>query len=108
MFSDYTAQNQYWNPYDSTGHVVKVLETLKSPISPLATTSFYNPLYNAELNVVNKMKYTNVINATNIEWRAVATGLRLSGRMQITKQHDETDRFLPRQTYQIRKRNRYH
>ncbi|HEY8894730.1 MAG TPA: SusC/RagA family TonB-linked outer membrane protein [Niastella sp.] len=93
-FSDYAAQNQYWDPYDSTGHIVKVLETIKSPITPGSTTSFYNPLYNAGLNVVNKMAYNNIINATNIEWLP-AKGLRLSGRLQITKQHDETDRFLP-------------
>lgn len=94
VFSDYTSQNQYWDPYDSSGHVVKVLETVKSPATPGAATSFYNPLYNAGLNAVNKMTYTNVINATNIEW-LLAKGLRLSGRMQITRQHDETDKFLP-------------
>jgi TonB-linked SusC/RagA family outer membrane protein len=94
VFSDYTSQNQYWHPYDSTGHVVKTLETVKSPITPGGITSFYSPLYNAGLNVVDKMSYTNVINVTNIEW-LIAKGLRLSGRIQITRQNDKTDKFLP-------------
>jgi TonB-linked SusC/RagA family outer membrane protein len=94
VFSNYTIQNPYWNPYDSNGNVVKVLETVKNPITPGATTSFYNPLYNAGLNVADKAAYTNIINQSNIEW-LIAKGLRLSGRMQITKQHDENDKFLP-------------
>lgn len=95
-FSDYTKQNPYWNPYDSNGNVVRILEVVKNPTTPLVTTSYLNPLYNASLNTVDRSAYSNVINQTNIEW-LVGKGLRLTGRLQINKQHDESDNFLPAQ-----------
>jgi len=93
-FSDYAKQNQYWNPYDSNGNIVRVLEVIKDPVNSIATTSYLNPLYNASLNTVDKAEYSNVINQTNIEM-LLGKGFRLTGRLQITKQHDESDVFLP-------------
>lgn len=95
-FSDYLRQNPYWNPYDSNGNYVKVLETVVTPTSPTQRTNFYNPLFNTTLNTVNRTGYSNVINQTSIDW-TIGNGFRLSGRVGITKQSDESDIFLPSQ-----------
>ncbi|HEX2629704.1 MAG TPA: SusC/RagA family TonB-linked outer membrane protein, partial [Chitinophagaceae bacterium] len=95
-FSDYVRQNPYWNPYDSNGNYVKVLESVKNPLNPTGVTNYYNPLYNTDLNVVSKSGYTTIINQTNIDWN-IGKGLRVVGRIGITKQTDESDVFLPAQ-----------
>ncbi|AEV98596.1 SusC/RagA family TonB-linked outer membrane protein [Niastella koreensis] len=92
-FTDYTKQNQYWNPYDSTGHLARILEAVKDPLNG-GSANYFNPLYNASLNTIDQAQYSNVINQTNIEW-LLGKGLRLTGRLQLTKQHDESDYFLP-------------
>ncbi|MBO9201597.1 MULTISPECIES: SusC/RagA family TonB-linked outer membrane protein [Niastella] len=96
-FSDYIKQNQYWNPYDSNGNVVRVLETVLDPINAATVSkSYLNPLYNASLNTVDRSDYSNVINQTNIEW-LLGRGVRLTGKLQLTKQQDGSDYFLPAQ-----------
>jgi TonB-linked SusC/RagA family outer membrane protein len=95
-FSDYTRMNPYWQPYDSNGNIVKVLEVVKTPTTPSQTTSYYNPLFNTTINTVNESRYTNIINQTHLDW-LIGNGFRLTGRLQINKQHDESDYFLPAQ-----------
>jgi TonB-linked SusC/RagA family outer membrane protein len=95
-FTDYAKQNQYWNPYDSNGNIVRVLEVVKDPTNSLNSTPYTNPLYNASLNTVDRAGYSNVINQTNIEW-LLGKGVRLTGKLQLTKQHDGSDYFLPAQ-----------
>ncbi|WP_205511272.1 SusC/RagA family TonB-linked outer membrane protein [Longitalea arenae] len=93
-FADYTKQNQYWNPYDSNGNLVRVLEVVRNPVSPTQTTPYFNPLYNASLNTIDRSQYTNITNQTNLEW-LLGKGFRLTGRLQITKQNEESDNFAP-------------
>lgn len=95
-FSDYARQNPYWNPYDSNGNYALILETVVNPVTPSQKTNYYNPLYNTTLNTVDKNGYSNVINQTSIDW-TLGNGFRLSGRMGLTKQTDESDVFLPSQ-----------
>lgn len=95
-FSEYTKQNPYWSPYDSNGNYVRIVETILNPTVPGLKTNYYNPLYNTTLNVVNNTGYSNVINQTSIDWN-MGKGFRLSGRIGITKQSDESNMFLPAQ-----------
>jgi TonB-linked SusC/RagA family outer membrane protein len=94
LFSEYTKQNPYWTPYDSNGNVVRILDVVASPTSPSVFTQYLNPLYNTTLNTIDNSQYTNFINQTNLEWN-IGNGFRLTGRMGITKQLDESDVFLP-------------
>ncbi len=93
-FADYARQNPYWNPWDSNGNIVKVLEAVRNPVTPTSITSYYNPLYNAGLHTINTRGYSNIINQTNIDWN-LGNGLRVTGRLGITSQKDESDVFLP-------------
>ena len=95
-FSEYARLNPYWAPIDSNGNIVKILEVVKNPLTPSNTTNYYNPLYNTTINTVNESRYTNINNQTNIDW-LIGRGFRMTGRLQITKQHDESDYFLPAQ-----------
>ncbi|HEX6179882.1 MAG TPA: carboxypeptidase-like regulatory domain-containing protein, partial [Chitinophagaceae bacterium] len=95
-FAEYSRLNQYWSPFDSTGNLVKVMEGVKDPLVPTNITSYLNPLYNTTINTVNEAQYTGIINQTNIDW-LLNNGFRLTGRLQINKQHDESDVFLPAQ-----------
>ena len=95
-FSDYSRLNPYWSPYDSSGKIARVLETVKNPVTPSSVSSYFNPLYNATLNTINNTQYTNLLNQTNMEWN-VGHGVRVTGRLGLTKQNDQGDVFLPSQ-----------
>jgi TonB-linked SusC/RagA family outer membrane protein len=95
-FGEYTRLNPYWRATDENGNYVKVLETVINPLSATQSTNYYNPLYNSALNTVNTRGYSNVINQSSIDWN-VGRGLRVVGRLGITKQSDESDVFLPAQ-----------
>lgn len=96
-FSEYTRLNPYWSPYDSTGKIARILEIVRDPLNPTAGfTNYFNPLYNSTLNTINTSQYTNLINQTNLEWN-IGSGFRLTGRMGITRQTDQSDLFLPAQ-----------
>lgn len=94
-FSDYTKLNPYWSPFDTLGNYAKVLETYRDPISGSIFT-FTNPLYNTTINTKDQSTYTNILNQTNLEW-LIGKGFRLTGKMQINTQNDESDYFLPAQ-----------
>jgi TonB-linked SusC/RagA family outer membrane protein len=90
--SDYAWQNPYWNPYDTvTGKMTKILEQY-----PLGgnTVSIYNPAYNGTLSTTNKTDYSRIANHTAFEW-ILGTGFKLNGLVNINKQFDENNYFLP-------------
>lgn len=95
-FSEYSKLNQYWSPYDSTGNIVKIMESVKDPITPTSITNYTNPLYNSTLHTVNESAYSNITNQTNLEFN-MGNGFRLTGRVGLSKQHDKSDLFLPAQ-----------
>lgn len=95
-FADYARQNPYWSPYDDKGDYVRVLETVINPVTPTQLTNYYNPLYNTTLNTVDKSGYSTVMNQSSLIW-TMGGGFRLSGRLGITQQKDESDVFLPSQ-----------
>lgn len=90
--ADYAKQNPYWNPYDTvTGKMTKILEQF-----PLAgnTVSIYNPAYNGTLATVDKTDYSRIANHTTFDW-ILGTGFKLNGLININKQFDENNYFLP-------------
>ncbi len=92
-FSAYTRLNPYWNPYDAQGKTVKTLDILSTP-GNAAQTIVGNPLYDATLGTTNYAKYFGMVNNTMLEWR-LRNGFRFTGKLGITSQSDQSDKFLP-------------
>ncbi|WP_170115322.1 SusC/RagA family TonB-linked outer membrane protein [Chitinophaga niastensis] len=92
-FSEYSRLNQYWTPYDSSGKIKPILESYTDPLS-YQDYIYTNPLYNSTLHTINNSEYTNIMNQSMAEWN-MGKGFRLSGRLAITKQTDESSLFLP-------------
>lgn len=92
-FGDYSRMNPYWNPYDANGNLRKVLETITN-FGIGGTTLVANPLYNAQVGTISEGSYTGISNNTFLEWKAV-TGLRITGKLGISTQKDESNTFLP-------------
>lgn len=92
-FSDYSRLNQYWSPYDADGKVRKVLEVFSIP-GYLGSTLITNPMYDATLGTVDRSKYFGITNNTYLEWR-LNNGIRLTGKLGLEKQEDQSDKFLP-------------
>ncbi|WP_167016576.1 SusC/RagA family TonB-linked outer membrane protein [Chitinophaga sp. Cy-1792] len=92
-FGDYSKLNQYWNPYDSTGHIKRFLEQFIST-DGIVLTSFANPLYDATLHTVNSAEYSNFNEQLYIDWK-LNKNLHLLGNANIMRQGDESDIFLP-------------
>jgi len=92
-FGDYSRMNPYWNPYDANGNVVKILENV-SNFGVGGMTYVSNPLYNANIGTIDNNKYTSINNNTFLEWR-LNGGYRITGKLGITKQNDESNVFLP-------------
>lgn len=113
-FRQYTRLNPYWTPYNDDGTLKYYLEEVydkdgnrltnfdsydnldgiipsnNNPVRPM------NPLYNANLGVVDQTGYTNIMNNTALQWQ-VNPWLRLTGSVALQFQWDESDRFLPAQ-----------
>ncbi|WP_237249520.1 SusC/RagA family TonB-linked outer membrane protein [Sphingobacterium faecale] len=92
-YSQYTRLNPYWSPFDESGDVLKVLEVFSNP-GILGQTLVGNPLYNASLGTKDFSKYFGVTNQTFLEWK-FSNGLKLTGKLGLTKQEDQSDKFLP-------------
>lgn len=92
-FDNYTHLNPYWNPYDEKGNVKKVLETITG-FGVDGQSVIANPLYNAGIGTLNKGKYLGFINNLFLEWRFM-NGFKLTGKLGITSQNDESNVFLP-------------
>lgn len=108
-FTQYARLNPYWTPYDSSGQLKLYLEDIRD-INGNRITTFdaydnldgqavgrpVNPLYNANLNVVDQTRYQNFMDNFFAQWQA-ARWLRLSSRFSYQQQKDESDKFLPAQ-----------
>lgn len=92
-FSLYTKLNPYWSPYDESGFVKKVLDVFTTP-GYLGSTLVANPLYDATLGTSSYAKYFGITNNTFLEWR-LRNGLKFTGKLGITSQSDQSDKFLP-------------
>lgn len=76
-FSDYAKMNPYYRIKDENGEYIKVY-TIKG-------TKQYNPLYNAQLGVIDEDKYTLITNNFSIEW-SINHDLRLRAPIRLTKE----------------------
>lgn len=85
-FSDYAAMNPYYNPKDEKGKYVKFFTLKDSDIS--------NPLYDAQLNIIDQDKSTAIINNFSIEWN-VWEALKLRGQVGVQKQMTTSDKYFP-------------
>lgn len=85
-FSAYVQMNPYWRPYDENGEPIKQFQTANM-------TTHANPLYNAELNMFQNNKNTQVIDNLSVEWNH--EGFRFKGRFGFTKTFREGNKFIP-------------
>lgn len=69
--------NPYYRIKDENGEYIKVY-TIKG-------TKQYNPLYNAQLGVIDEDKYTLITNNFSIEW-SINHDLRLRAPIRLTKE----------------------
>lgn len=86
-FGSYVRMNPYWKPYDENGGPVKQFQTANMRV-------FANPLYNAELNLHQDNKQTQVIDNFSLEWNH-ASGFRIKARLGLTKTFKEGNNFTP-------------
>lgn len=93
-FSDYSRLNQYWSPYDENGKIRKILEITSVPGYLNMGVTYTNPMYNATLGTADYSKYFGINNNTFLEWR-FDSGVKLTGKLGITSQQDQSDVFLP-------------
>lgn len=85
-FSDYAKMNPYYRIKDENGEYIKVY-TIKG-------TKQYNPLYNAQLGVIDEDKYTLITNNFSIEW-SINHDLRLRAQLGLQKKNSTSDNYLP-------------
>jgi len=108
-FTQYTRLNPYWTPYDEEGNLKVYLEDVRNNAGVRLTTFDQydnldgrgpgrpvNPLYNAQLNIVDQTTYQNFVNNFFVQWQALQW-LRVTGRLAYSNQRDEQDLFLPAQ-----------
>ncbi|SMC94805.1 SusC/RagA family TonB-linked outer membrane protein [Pedobacter nyackensis] len=88
-FSQYARMNPYWKPFDENGNPVKVMETN-------AFGTFTNPLYDAQLNTINKSQYFGISNNLQIRWN-ILPSLFLESAFSLNKQTGSSDKFFPAQ-----------
>jgi TonB-linked SusC/RagA family outer membrane protein len=96
-FATYAGQFPYFSPYDSTGHVAKILEpraaALGIPI-PAPGGIFTNAMYNSTLHVKDYSNYLSFDDAVNVEY-VLLPSLRLSGGLHIVNQLPGAEQYLP-------------
>lgn len=86
-FSEYSALNPYWIPYDEKGNPVLLLGSY-------GEENFYNPLYNASLNTKSTSFYTEVRDNFSAEWK-ISNVFKLTGSFSYTRQENGSDLFYP-------------
>lgn len=86
-FSAYVRMNPYWRPYDENGKPIKMYNTPNQQ-------RYANPLYNAELNLMQNNKQSQIIDNFSLEWNH-RSGFHLKGRLGLTKTFKEGNDYTP-------------
>lgn len=86
-FSDYASLNPYARPYDDSGNLVKIVETVGGK-------TIGNPLYDATLNTEFSSKYLDFTDNMYIEYQMFDL-LKLVGRFGIDTKKTESADFYP-------------
>ena len=90
-FSQYVALQPYDIPYDENGALRQYFEAF---LGPSQGTGRANPLYDAELNTINKTGHETLTNNFAIEWKIIPD-LTFRGQFGISKLNNTSDYFLP-------------
>jgi TonB-linked SusC/RagA family outer membrane protein len=96
-FSAYARQLPFFSPYDSTGHIAKILEPSAAELGiPIGAPGgvFTNAMYNSTLNLKDYTDYLNVSNQISIEY-SILKNLRLSGGINVVNQLPGAEQYLP-------------
>ena len=90
-FSQYVALQPYDIPYDESGALRQQFEHFLGPSQGAGRA---NPLYDAELNTIDKSGHETLTNNFAIEWKIIPD-LTLRGQLGISKLNNTSDYFLP-------------
>lgn len=90
-FSQYVALKPYDIPYNADGTVKQYFENFLGPSRGIGEA---NPLYDAELNTINKRGNETLTNNFAIEWKIIPD-LTFRGQFGISKLANTSDYFLP-------------
>ena len=90
-FNQYVALQPYDIPYDETGALRQQFENFLGPSQGAGRA---NPLYDAELNTIDKSGHETLTNNFAIEWKIIPD-LTLRGQFGISKLNNTSDYFLP-------------
>lgn len=96
-FSEYTRLNPYLRPYGENGEILKRLDEFDMTFrNSLTTLSYPNPMYNAQLNTINRTSNFKIRNQFSIEYNP-NSDLRLTGAFSLSKLNGKTEVFRPAQ-----------
>lgn len=93
-FSEYIGLNPYFQPFDERGHALPIAGFYPAGSGDGSRQNFFNPLYNAQLNVIDENSYLRISDNFYAEWN-MAKGLRLTGTLGYTYQKNDGDNFTP-------------
>ncbi len=88
-FSTYAAMNPYHNPYDENGNLVRFFYAMGTNSNKVA-----NPLYDAELNVVNQSSYLDFTDNFYVEYKPI-NALKIVARGGVDTKRTSNDLFYP-------------
>ncbi len=93
-FGDYSKLNHYWRIRDSSGRILKKLETFEDYFYSRGSDHVvYNPLYRITLNSKNFSRYLNVTDNFQMEWRATKA-LKVKAQFSFYSQKSRYERFI--------------
>ena len=90
-YSQYVSLQPYDIPYDETGALRQQFEHF---LGPSQGSGRANPLYDAELNTIDKSGHETLTNNFAVEWHIIPD-LTLRGQFGISKLDNTSDYFLP-------------
>lgn len=90
-YSQYVDQQPYDIPYNADGTVRQRFDNFHGPTRGIGEA---NPLYDAELNTINKSGHETLTNNFAIEWNIIPD-LIFRGQFGISKLSNTSDYFLP-------------
>ncbi len=89
-FSSYTKANPYYLMKDENGNYPQRLDTYIG----VGSTPIENPLYNANIGILDETHNLNIATSLNLEYR-ILNNLRLTEQLSYTRGVARTEQFLP-------------
>jgi len=86
-YSQYAEMNPYYRIHDEDGNSLVMLENTGGE-------TYWNPLHNAELNLIDEDKYNQIINNFEVDYR-FNNGLRAKASISLNKKTNSSDLFKP-------------